>query len=160
MLYSCCCLVAKSCLTLYNPMDCSPLGTSLCIWGSPGVNTGMGRHFLLHNLSPFISHKVRGPVPCLVFLMLSFKPVCSLFSFTFIKRLFSSSPLSAIRVVSSAYLRLLRFLPEILIPACASSCPAFLTIYSAYKLNKQGDNIQPWCTLTQFGTSLLFYVQF
>ena len=33
-----------------------------------------------------------------------------------------------------------------LIPACASSSPAFLMIYSAYKLNKQGDNIQPWCT--------------
>ena len=38
-------------------------------------------------------------------------------SFTFIKRLFSSSSLSAIRVVSSAYLRLLIFLPSILIPA-------------------------------------------
>ena len=38
------------------------------------------------------------------------------------------------------------FLLEILIPACASSSPAFLMMYSAYKLNKQGDNIQPWCT--------------
>ena len=43
----------------------------------------------------------------LVFWMLSFKPTFSLSSFTFIKRLFSSSSLSAIRVVSSAYLRLL-----------------------------------------------------
>jgi len=79
--------------------------------------------------------------------MLSFKPTFSLYSFTFIKRLFSSSSLSAIRVVSSAYLRLLIFLPAILIPACASSSPAFLMMYSAYKLNKQGDNIQPWSTL-------------
>ena len=47
---------------------------------------------------------------------------------------------------SSAYLRLLIFLLAILIPACASSSPAFLMMYSAYKLNKQGDNIQPWCT--------------
>ena len=47
----------------------------------------------------------------------------------------------AIRVVSSVYLRLLIFLPAILIPACASSSPAFLMMYSAYKLNKQGDNI-------------------
>ena len=39
----------------------------------------------------------------LVFWMLSFKPVFSLSSFTFLKRLFSSSSLSAIRVVSSAY---------------------------------------------------------
>ena len=78
--------------------------------------------------------------------MLSFKSTFSLYSFTFIKRLFSSSSLSAIRVVSSAYLRLLIFPPTILIPAYASSSPAFLMMYSAYKLNKQGDNIQPWCT--------------
>ena len=54
---------------------------------------------------------------------------------------FSSSLLSAIRVVSSAYVRLLIFLPAILIPACASSSLAFPVMYSAYKLNKQGDNI-------------------
>ena len=35
------------------------------------------------------------------------------------------------------------FLLAIFIPACASSSPAFLMIYSAYKLNKQDDNIQP-----------------
>ena len=39
------------------------------------------------------------------------------------------------------------FLSVILIPACASSSPAFLIMYSAYKLNKQGDNIQPWYTI-------------
>ena len=44
----------------------------------------------------------------------------------------------------SAYLRLLIFLLAILIPACASSSPAFLMIFSAYiSLNKQGDNIHP-----------------
>ena len=43
----------------------------------------------------------------LVFLMLSFKPALSLYSFTITKRPFSSSLLSAIRVVSYAYLRLL-----------------------------------------------------
>ena len=63
-----------------------------------------------------------------------------------IKRLFSSSSLSAIKVVSSAYMRLLIFLPAILIPACASSSAAFRMVYSAYKLNKQDDNIQPWHT--------------
>jgi len=92
-------------------------------------------------------HEVMGlDTMMLVFWMLSFKPTFSFSSFTFIKRLFSSSSLSAIRVVSSAYLRLLVFLPEILIPAYVSSSPAFLMMYSAYKLNKQGDNIQPWCT--------------
>ena len=83
---------------------------------------------------------------CIIFIfwMLSFRLTFSLSSFTFIKRLLSCSSLSAIRVVSSAYLRLLIFLPAILIPACASSSWAFLMMYSAYKLNKQGDNIQPW----------------
>ena len=81
-----------------------------------------------------------------VFWMLSFKPTCSLSSFNFIKRLFHSSSLSAIRVVSSAYLRLLIFPPAILIPACSSSSLAFPMMYSACKLNKQGDNIQPWHT--------------
>ncbi|KAB0368153.1 hypothetical protein FD755_019919 [Muntiacus reevesi] len=52
--------------------------------------------------------------------MLSFKPTFSRFSFTFINRRFSSSSLSAIRVVSSAHLRLLVFLPVILIPAYMS----------------------------------------
>ena len=75
--------------------------------------------------------------------MLSFKPTFSLSPFTFIKRLFSSSSLSAIRVVSSAYLRLLMVLPAILSPACASSSPGFLMMYSAYKLNKHSDNMQP-----------------
>ena len=82
----------------------------------------------------------------LVFWLLSFKTTFSLSSFTFIKSLFNSSSLSAIRVVSSAYLRLLIFLPAILIPPCAASSPAFLMMYCAYDLNKQGDNIQLWHT--------------
>ena len=82
----------------------------------------------------------------LVFWMLSLQPTFSLSSVTFIKRIFSSSSISAVRVVSSEYLRLLIFLPAILIPACASSSPVFLMIYSAYKFNKQGDKIQPWWT--------------
>ena len=79
------------------------------------------------------------------FWKLSFKPAFSLSSFTFIKKLFSSS-LSAIRVVSSACLRLLIFLLAILISACALSSLAFCMMYSACKLNKQGGNIQPWRT--------------
>ena len=94
-----------------------------------------------------ICHDVMGPdAMILVFWMMNFKPAFSLSSFTFIKRLFSSSSLSAIRVVSSAYLRSLIFLTAILIPAYASISPAFLMMYSAYKLNKQDDNIQCWCT--------------
>ena len=52
--------------------------------------------------------------------MLNFKPVFSLSSFTFINRFFSFSLLCARGLLSSAYLRLLIFLPTILIPACAS----------------------------------------
>ena len=80
-----------------------------------------------------------------VFWILSFKPTFPLSSFIFIKRLVSSS-LSAVRVVSSAHLMLVIFLPAILIPTCASSSLVFHMMYSAYKLNKQDDNIQPWCT--------------
>ena len=94
-------------------------------------------------ISPSICHEVMGP-DAVIFWMLSFKATFSLSSFAFIKRLFSSSSLSAIKVVSSAYLRSLIFLLAILIPACVSSSRAFLMMYSAYKLNKQEDNIQPW----------------
>ena len=60
----------------------------------------------------------------------------------------SRGSFSAIRVVSSACLRLLIFLPAVLIPACALSSPAFYMMYvlSTYKLNKQDDSIQPWHT--------------
>ena len=82
----------------------------------------------------------------LVFWMLSFKPDFSLSYFTFIKRLFSSSSLSAIRVVSSAYLTLLIFLLGILIPACDLSSLEFHMMYYTNKLNKQSDSIHPWHT--------------
>ena len=89
-----------------------------------------------------ICHEVMGlDAMIFVFWMLSFKSTFSLSSFTFIKKLLSSSLLSAIRVVSPAYLRLLIFLLAILTPACASSNPAFLMMYSAYKLNNQDDKI-------------------
>ena len=65
------------------------------------------------------------------FLMLRFKPTFSLSFSTFIKRLFSYLSLPAIRVVLFAYLRLLIFLPAILIPACASFSQVFLMMYSA-----------------------------
>ena len=93
-----------------------------------------------------------------VFLSLTFKPAFSLFSLSLIKKLFSSSSLYTIRVVSSAYLRLL-FLPAVLIPACGSSSMTFHMMCSTYKLNKLGNNIQPWCTpcpiLNQFVVACL-----
>ena len=100
-------------------------------------------------VSPPIYHDMIEPeAMILVFWMLCFKPTFSLSSFTFIKGLFSSSSLSAIRMVSSTYLRLLIFLQAISIPACASSsleCRR-VTIYSLEVL------------LSRFGASLLFHV--
>ena len=79
--------------------------------------------------------------------ILSFKATFSLSSFTFIRRLFGSSFMFCHKGgVSSAHLRLLIFLPGILIPDCASSNLEFQMMYSAYKLNKQDDNTQPWHT--------------
>ena len=98
-------------------------------------------------VSPSICHEVMWPDAMIfTFWMLSVKPAFSLSSFTYIKRLFSSSSVSDIRMFSSAYLRLLIFLPDNLDSSLYSSSPAFSMRYSAYKLNKWGDNIQPWCT--------------
>ena len=92
-----------------------------------------------------------------MFLMLSFKQAFSLSSFTFIKRLFSSSSLSAIRVATSAYLRLLIFLLVILIPVCDSSNPAFhmigqhidpslinLMVQDLFLIETKGERIIEW----------------
>ena len=87
----------------------------------------------LQSLFTSTCHKVMGLCAMiLVFWMLTFKPTFSLSSFTFIRRLFSSSLVSSIKVVSFAYLRLLMFLLEILIPAYISSSRAFHMMYSAY----------------------------
>ena len=124
-----------------HPNNSSSEVTICSDFGAPKIKSDT-----VSTVSPSICHEVmRLDAMILVFSMFDFKPTFSLSSFTF-KRLFSSSSLSAIRVVSSAYLRLLIFLQAILIPACVSSSPAFLMMYSAYMLNKQGDNIQPWCT--------------
>ena len=45
----CVCLVAQSCLTLCDPMDCSPPGFSVH-GDSPGKNPGVGCHALLQRL--------------------------------------------------------------------------------------------------------------
>ena len=85
-----------------------------------------------YTFSPSICNEVIGPDAMIFILwMLSFKPAFSVSSFTFIKRFFSFSFLSTIRVASFAYLKLLIFLSVILIPACDSSSLAFHMMYSA-----------------------------
>ena len=101
----------------------------------------------ISTVSPSISHEVMGS-DAMIFvsewwaLSQLFHSPLSLSSRGFLAPLH----FSAIRVVSYAYLRLLMFLQAILIPAFASSSPAFLMMYSAYKVNRQGDNVQPWRT--------------
>ena len=101
-------------------------------------------------------------MPWSSFWMFSVKPVFSLSSLTFFLSFFFFLiswrlitlqycsdflfSFSSLRVKSSAYLRLLIFLPEILIPVCPSSSLAFCMMYSACKLHRQGDNTQPWGT--------------
>ena len=50
-----CCLVAKSCPTLCDPMNRSPPGS--CPLDFPGKNTGVGRHFLLQGKAFFLISK-------------------------------------------------------------------------------------------------------
>jgi len=80
----------------------------------------------IHSLTlSIVTSSISQNAMILVFWMLSFQPAYSPSSFTFIKRLFSFFLCSSVRVVSSVYLRLLIFLPAVLIPACASSSLAF-----------------------------------
>ena len=98
------------------------------------------KSFMVSIVSQSICYEVMGPDAMIfVFWMLNLKPAFTLSSFTFIKRLFSSSLLSAIRMVSCAYLRLLIFLPSTLIAVCVSFSLEFHMTCSAYKLNKQSD---------------------
>ena len=112
-------------------------------------------------VSPLICHEVMGlDAMILVFWTLSFKASFLLYSFTFSKKLFSSSSFSAIRVVSAAYLMLLIFLLAVLIPACASSSPAFCMMFTAYKVISRVTIYSNDVLLSQFWNCPLFHVQF
>ena len=96
-------------------------------------------------VSPSISQEVMAlDAMIFVYLMLSFKPAVSLSSFNFIKRLFSSSLLSVMRVVSSAYLRLFIFLLAILILSCASSTKHFewCTHFTGNRWGNSGNSVR------------------
>ena len=118
----------------------------LISWQQSTVHSDFGAHQVYHcfHCFPIYLPWYDGQKSMIfIFWMLSFKPAFSV-PFTCIKRLCSFSLFTAIRVVLSVYLRLLIFLPEILIPALSSL--AFCMMCSACKLNKQGDSKQPWCT--------------
>ena len=107
-------------------------------WDSPGKNTGVGCHFLLQCRKVKNESEVTQSCPTLHDPMDCSLPGCSA------NGIFQARVLGWVAIAfSAAYLRLLKILPAILSPACVSSSPAFLMMYSAYKLNKQGDNTQP-----------------
>ena len=106
----------------------------------------------------------------LVFWMVSFKPAFSCSSFTFIKR--PLVPLHFLLLewyhlrIWGCWYFLMFFLLDIfptLIPAHGSSSSAFPMRYSAYKLNKQGDNVQPFepvhCSMSGINCCFLSCIQ-
>ena len=112
-------------------------------------------------VSPSICHEVTEPDAIIfVFWMWSFKPTFSLSSFTFIKRLYSSSLLSVIKVVSSAYLGYWYFFQQswfqlVLHPVQHFSwCTLHISEISRVTIYSL-DVFLSW-----FGTSLIFHVQF
>ena len=76
------------------------------------LETKKMKYATVSTFPPYICHEVIGPDAMIVSWMLSFKPAFSPSSFAFIKKFFSSSSLSAIKVVLPAYMRLLIFLPK------------------------------------------------
>ena len=70
------CLVAQSCPSLWDPMDCSPPGSSVH-GDSPGKNTGVGCHALLQGI--FLTqgsncHLLQPPSPALAGTFLPLAP--------------------------------------------------------------------------------------
>ena len=125
----------------------------------------------IFTVSPSICYAVMGPDAIIfVFWMSSLKPTFSLSSFTFIKRHFQFSSVQSLICVQifvtpwttacqvSLFFtfchkggvicisEVIDISPNNLDSSCASFILAFHMMYSAYELNKQGDNIQPWST--------------
>ena len=109
------------------------------------------KYVTAYTFSLSICHEMMGPDSMVLVYFESWGPnqvFHSFSSLTLIKRLFSSSLLSAIRVVSSAYLVV------DISPGNLDSSLWFTLIsltfhmtYSAYKLNKQDDSLRKNCTL-------------
>ena len=142
-------LLAKSCLCFLNMIPrfvIAFLPRSKCLlisWLQSPSTVILGpkkwKSVTTSTFSPSVCHEVMGPnAMILVFWLLSFKPIFSLSSFILIKRLFGFSSLSDIRVVSSAYLGCWHFSQQSWFQLWFIQL-----VHSAYKLNKQGDNIQP-----------------
>ena len=158
--------VAQVMSLLYNMLsslviNCLPRSLLISWLQSPSaVILEQKKSLTVSIVSPSMCHEVMGPdamiliSECWVLRQVFHSPLS-----TFIKRLFISSSLSAIRVVLSAYLRLLIFLPVILISACGSSSLAFCMMYSAFSTSRVTIYSLD-VLLSQFRINLLFHVQF
>ena len=117
--------VAQSCLTVSNPMNCSTLGFPVYQQLPQLAQTHVPR--VGDAIQP--SHPLSSPsLPA--------------FNLSQHQSLFNPKGNQSWMLIERTDVDF----PEILIPACASPSPAFCKMHSACKLNKQGDNIQPWCT--------------
>ena len=102
-------------------------------------------------VSPSISHEVMGTDAMIFFFwMLSFKPSFSFFFFTFIKRPlvlpFLPWGWCHLHIWGYWYFSRQSWSQLVLPPAQHFSWCNWTELNSLYKLNKQGDNIQPWHT--------------
>ena len=124
-------------------------------WDSPGKNTGVGCHFLLQCMKVKSESEVAQSCSTLC------DPMdCSPLGSS-VHGIFQARVLEWVAIAFSAvHLRLLIFLPTILILACDSSSPEFCMMYSVSKLNKQGDSIQPWQIPFPILNQSVFHFQF
>ena len=129
---------------------------SAVIWSPPKIKSAT-----VFTVSPSICHEVMGPhAMILVFWMLSFKTNFFTLLFHFhqeaFKFLFTFCHKGGVICISEV----IDISPGNLDSSLCFFRPTFLMMYSAYKLNKQGDNIQPWCTPFPIWNQSVLHVQF
>src|SRR6218665_1599269 len=149
-------LKCLSCHNFSNPIIVAfPIATLRFISLShlPSFSTSDPRNVKLDTTSissPYISKLFQlAVVIVFVFFMLKYRPAFSFSLFSLLISFARSAFFPAINVVSSAYIKLFSVLPAIFTPSFASSIPAFFIILSAYRLNKNGDKMQPCRTLSK-----------
>ena len=114
---------------------------SVTICSDFGATKNKVSHYF--HCSPTFCHEVMGLDIMILFFLKLFLSQLFHSLFLFIKRLFSSSSLSAIRVVSPANLKLLIFLPAILILVCAYI--SYMSRVTIYNLDVSIPYLEPVC---------------
>ena len=149
-----CCSVTQSCPTLCNPIDCStpgfPAHHQFPKLAQTHVHQVGDAIQPTHPIIPFSSclqtFPASGSLPVSQFFASGGQTIGVSVSASILPmNIQDRFPLGLTGWISlqSKGLMLLIFLPTILIPASASSSPAFCLIYSACKFNEQSDSIDP-----------------